>query len=76
MGLLAPRFNSGKVAGAALDVFATEPPGKIDLVAHPHVICTPHVGAQTAEAQMRAGLDIASEVSAVLKGETLRWRIA
>lgn len=69
-------LNSGKVAGAALDVFAIEPPGKIDLVAHPRVICTPHVGAQTAEAQVRAGLDIASEVSAALKGETLRWRVA
>ncbi len=69
-------LNSGKVAGAALDVFATEPPGKTDLVGHPHVIDTPHIGAQTAEAQVRAGLDIASEVAAALKGEPLRWRVA
>lgn len=69
-------LNSGKVAGAALDVFATEPPGKTDLVSHPRVIATPHVGAQTAEAQVRAGLDIASEVSAALRGEALRWRVA
>lgn len=69
-------LNSGKVAGAALDVFATEPPGKTDLVAHPRVVAAPHIGAQTAEAQVRAGLDIASEVSAALRGDPLRWRVA
>jgi D-3-phosphoglycerate dehydrogenase len=62
-------------AGAALDV-AQEPPGQTDLVAHPNVIATPHIGAQTAEAQMRAAADIASEVLAVLNGEALRWRVA
>src|SRR5512141_696630 len=47
-------LNSGKVAGAALDVFAAEPPGLSELVKHPKVIGTPHIGAQTAEAQARA----------------------
>lgn len=69
-------LNSGKVAGAALDVFAAEPPGKTDLVAHPRIIDTPHIGAQTAEAQVRAGLDIASEVAAALTDQPLRWRVA
>lgn len=69
-------LNSGKVAGAALDVFAAEPPGKTDLVTHPHVVAAPHIGAQTAESQVRAGLDIASEVAAALRGEPLRWRVA
>ncbi len=69
-------LNSGKVAGAALDVFAAEPPGKTDLVTHPRVVAAPHIGAQTAEAQVRAGLDIASEVAAALRGEALRWRVA
>lgn len=69
-------LNSGKVAGAALDVFAAEPPGKTDLVTHPRVVAAPHIGAQTAEAQVRAGLDIASEVSAALRGDPLRWRVA
>ena len=69
-------LQSGHVAGAALDVFAQEPPGQTDLVAHPNVIATPHIGAQTAEAQMRAAADIASEVLAVLNGEALRWRVA
>lgn len=69
-------LTSGKVAAAGLDVFATEPPGQIDLVAHPRVICTPHIGAQTAEAQARAAEDIATEVLAALEGQPLRWKVA
>ena len=65
----------GQIAGAALDVFSTEPPGLTALVAHPNVIATPHIGAQTAEAQVRASIDIAEEVLAALKGESLRWKI-
>ncbi len=68
-------LNSGKVAGAGLDVFATEPPGATDLVKHPNVIATPHIGAQTAEAQARAAEDIAHEVLAALRGEPLRWKV-
>lgn len=69
-------LESGKVAGAALDVFEQEPPGEDPLVMHPNVICTPHIGAQTAEAQLRAGYDILSEVVAALKNEPLRWQVA
>ncbi len=69
-------LNSGKVAGAALDVFATEPPGATELVSHPRVICTPHIGAQTVEAQSRAAEDIAHEVLAALRGEPLRWKVS
>ena len=69
-------LESGKVAAAGLDVFATEPPGLTPLVAHPKVVCMPHVGGQTMEAQMRAADDIASEVLAALKGEPLRWKVA
>lgn len=69
-------LNSGKVAGAALDVYATEPPGLSALVAHPRVIATPHIGAQTVEAQSRAGYDIATEIAAALKGEPLRWKVS
>lgn len=68
-------LNSGKVAGVALDVFETEPPGLSELVKHPKVIATPHMGAQTLEAQGRASEDIANEVLAALRGETLRWRV-
>ena len=69
-------LNSGKVAGAALDVFEKEPPGFTELVSHPRVIATPHIGAQTAEAQSRAAEDIASEVLSALQGKPLRWKVA
>ena len=68
-------LDSGQVAAAALDVYATEPPGLTALVAHPNVVATPHIGAQTEEAQDRAAEDIASEVLNVLRGEPLRWKI-
>jgi D-3-phosphoglycerate dehydrogenase len=69
-------LKSGKVAGAALDVFGKEPPGLTETVSHPRVIATPHIGAQTAEAQSRASEDIAQEVLAALRGESLRWKVA
>jgi D-3-phosphoglycerate dehydrogenase len=68
-------LESGQVAGAALDVFSKEPPGLTALVAHPKVITTPHIGAQTAEAQVRAAEDMGTEILAALKGEPLRWRV-
>ncbi len=68
-------LESGQVAGAALDVFASEPPGANKLVTHLKVIATPHIGAQTAEAQSRAAKDIANEVLAALNGEPLRWKV-
>jgi D-3-phosphoglycerate dehydrogenase / 2-oxoglutarate reductase len=69
-------LEAGKVSGAALDVFTAEPPGQTPLVNHPRVIATPHVGAQTVEAQQRASYDIATEILAALRGEELRWRVA
>jgi len=68
-------LNSGKIAGAALDVFENEPPTNIELIKHPHLIATPHIAGQTAEAQKRASADIACEVLAALKGEKLHWKI-
>jgi D-3-phosphoglycerate dehydrogenase len=69
-------LESGKVAGAGLDVFTTEPPGDSPLAKHPRVVCTPHIGAQTGEAQIRAADDISHEVLAALNGEPLRWKVA
>jgi D-3-phosphoglycerate dehydrogenase len=69
-------LESGHVAGAALDVFAQEPPGNAPLLKHPLLIATPHLGAQTMEAQIRAATDIADEVLAALNGESLRWQVA
>jgi D-3-phosphoglycerate dehydrogenase / 2-oxoglutarate reductase len=69
-------LNSGKVAGAALDVFSVEPPPDGELARHPRVIATPHIGGQTVEAQVRAANDISNEVLAALNGSPLRWKVA
>jgi D-3-phosphoglycerate dehydrogenase len=68
-------LNSGKVAGAALDVFEVEPPVYGELINHPKVIATPHMAGQTNEAQRRASLDIAKEILAALKGDKLHWKV-
>ena len=46
-------LESGKVAGAALDVYSSEPPTDFALAKHPHVVATPHLGASTREAQVK-----------------------
>lgn len=51
---------SGKVAGIALDVFENEPNPRKDLLNHPKIACTPHIGAATGEAQDRIGTELAS----------------
>jgi D-3-phosphoglycerate dehydrogenase len=62
---------SGKVAGAALDVFVKEPPDTASrLLAHERVICTPHLGASTEEAQEKVAVEVAEQlVSFVERGE-------
>ena len=51
-------LNSGKVRAAGLDVWSSEPAPDNPLLSHPHVSCTPHIGAATAEAQGRIGAEI------------------
>jgi len=63
-------LNSGKVRAAGLDVYAAEPPVYKDLVNHPKVICTPHIGASTTEGQLRAGKICAEQMMLVLSGKT------
>ncbi len=61
-------LDSGKVAGAALDVFSREPITDHPLFAYPNVVVTPHLAASTTEAQDRAGVQTAEQVVAALTG--------
>jgi D-3-phosphoglycerate dehydrogenase / 2-oxoglutarate reductase len=65
-------LNSGHLAGAALDVFEVEPPTNRDLLAHPKVVATPHLGASTHEGQARAGLQVVEETLRALSGKPLQ----
>ncbi|MGD1100372.1 MAG: hydroxyacid dehydrogenase [Thermoplasmata archaeon] len=67
---------SGRLAGAALDVFEVEPPMNKELLANPNVIPTPHLGASTHDAQARAGTDTVDEVLRALRGEPLTALVA
>ncbi|MDF2430546.1 MAG: D-3-phosphoglycerate dehydrogenase / 2-oxoglutarate reductase [Mucilaginibacter sp.] len=53
-------LNSGKIAFAALDVFSNEPTPRTDILTHPKISLTPHIGASTNEAQERIGLELAN----------------
>ena len=64
-------LRSGKVAGAALDVFENEPPGMCPLFEVDRVICTPHLGASTLEAQTNVAVQVAEQIIAYLKDGTI-----
>ncbi|HWQ13766.1 MAG TPA: phosphoglycerate dehydrogenase [Roseiflexaceae bacterium] len=61
-------IETGRIAGAALDTFETEPPRGSPLIGHPRVITTPHLGASTVEAQALTGVDVAEGVLIALAG--------
>lgn len=60
---LVEALDSGKVAGAALDVFSEEPPKNEKIYTHPKISLTPHIGASTGEAQERIGEEIVSIIT-------------
>lgn len=66
---------SGKVAGAAIDVFTAEPPRDNPLIGDPRIIVTPHLGASTAEAQERVAVDVAEQIVEVLAGKPARYAV-
>jgi len=68
-------ITSGKVAGAALDVFVQEPPVDWRLVELPQVVCTPHLGASTEEAQLTVAKDAARQLADVLLGRGVRYAV-
>jgi D-3-phosphoglycerate dehydrogenase len=72
---LADAIASGRIAGAALDVFSTEPCTSSPLFGLDRVVVTPHLGASTAEAQDKAGEQIAEQIVLALVGELVPYAV-
>jgi D-3-phosphoglycerate dehydrogenase len=72
---LADAIREGRIAGAALDVFASEPTTESPLFDLPQVVVTPHLGASTQEAQEKAGDTIAEQVALALAGEFVPFAV-
>ncbi len=72
---LATAIESGQIAGAALDVFASEPMTESPLFSLPSVVVTPHLGASTAEAQDKAGITIAEQLVLALRGDFVPFAV-
>ena len=62
-------LDSGKVLFAGLDVFENEPTPEIQILMHPKISLTPHIGAATLEAQDRIGTELAEQVISLLRAE-------
>ena len=65
-------LKSGRLGGAGLDVYCVEPCGNLELVRLPNVVCTPHIGAQTEEAQKAASVLLAEKIIQFFKQQPKR----
>ncbi len=72
---LAAALREGRLAGAGLDVYATKPPTGSPLLDAPNTVLTPHLGASTAEAQVRVAREAAEQVLDVLDGRPARYAV-
>jgi D-3-phosphoglycerate dehydrogenase len=72
---LAEALKSGRVAGAGIDVFNTEPPTGSPLLDAPNTLLTPHLGASTAEAQIAVAEEVAEQILEVLDGRSARYAV-
>jgi D-3-phosphoglycerate dehydrogenase len=73
--LLDAALKSGDVAGAALDVFTSEPPKDLSVLENENLVVTPHLGASTEEAQVEVAIEVVDQVMAVLAGESAPYTI-
>ncbi len=74
-GVLAKAVKEKRVAGAAIDVFPTEPVTKSILFEEDNIIVTPHLGASTTEAQVTAARDVAQQIIDIFKGHPARYSV-
>ncbi|MEE8618969.1 MAG: phosphoglycerate dehydrogenase [Dehalococcoidales bacterium] len=72
---LTKAVKEGRIAGAAIDVFPTEPTTETVLFESDNIIVTPHVGASTTEAQATAAKDVAEQIVDVFKGQPARYAV-
>ena len=63
-------LKSKKIFGAGLDVYSEEPPKNIDTFSDLNLLSTPHIGASTSEAQLKAGLDTVENIKKIMDGDT------
>lgn len=68
-------LESGQCGGLAVDVYVEEPPKEFDLIKHPKVVCTPHLGASTKEAQVKVAQEIADQFVSFVQGKPLHGAV-
>ncbi len=72
---LAKALEDGRIGGAGIDVYAAEPPKESPLLGAPRTVLTPHLGASTAEAQVRVAVEASQQVLDILDGRPARYAV-